>query len=107
MTLADKIHNAVAGKRWYAPLTLVSYWLFGILCFWASGAMILEGRFDYLWRATRLFAGGDRTITSQDQPVGFTLLALSFAGSGICFLLMGWMKFLKRRRSYLASAKCL
>ncbi len=107
MTLTEKIHKAADGKWWYAPLTLVSYWLLGALGLCVTGSMIVAERFDYLWRSTRLFAGGDQVITFHNHPIGFVLLVILFASSGPIFFLMGWVKFVSRRRSYLANAKYL
>ena len=107
MTLAEKLHKASDGRWWYAPLTLVTYWLFAVLVLWVTGSAINEGRVDHLWRSTRLLAGGARSITFVDRPLTFVSLILLFAGCSLALFLIGWIKFTRRRRTYLANAKYL
>ncbi len=107
MTLADKIHKMADGKRWYAPLTLGSYWISGVFCFWVTASTISEGHFDYLWKGLRLLADDRQTLNFKEQPIAFTLLVFGFILCGLALILIGWLKFTRRRSSYLANAKYL
>lgn len=107
MKLADKLHQAAEGKWWYDPLTLLGYWISGGFCLWATVSIAMEGHFDYLWKGLRLLSDDHRTLEFKEQRVAFVTLLGLFTLCSLGFILIGWLKFTKRRRHYLANTRYL
>lgn len=68
---------------------------------WAAVGALQIGQFNQLRKAFRLFGDGT-TVRWSDDPIEFLIVLLLVLGASVFFFVIGWLKFVSRRRRWRA-----